>query len=411
MGTIDSTIEIDAPRRHRTQTGSESKPVARRPRIAIVTSALPPQLDGIGDHSSRLAGVMSAYADVTIYTAEGFVPDAIRGIRVVQAFDPASWPTVMNLIDAIVTTPPDWLIVQYNPFCYGRRGFNPYLARALRQVRRACPRMRLAVMIHEMYMPANSPANTLMSMYQRWQFAAITSIADLSLFSTGPWHDDYRRRHPTRCSLHMPVGSNLNLVSADREDVRVELGLPPDAIVLGTFGGHHPSRLLDRLAEVGHGLRTSGYDVRILAIGPAGPVVRAKMSNLPIIDLGSLAPDSVSRYFRAIDIYCCPFFDGVSTRRGSFFAGMQHGLAVVTTDGYHTDDGLRRLHGDAILAVPSDNSTAYMDAVLSLARDPRLRHTMGERARKGFESNYALPVLAQKWRDALELTADEAQNQ
>jgi glycosyltransferase involved in cell wall biosynthesis len=267
--------------------------------------------------------------------------------------------------------------------------------------------MRLAVMVHEMFMPANSPANALMSICQRWQFAAVTSTADLTLFSTGPWHDRYRRRHPGRRSLHMPVGSNLSVVPADRDEMRAELKLPAGAVVLGTFGGHHPSRLLNWLAEAAGRLKTCGFDVRILSIGPAGTAVRSWMSSLPVIDLGPLAADQVSRYFRAIDIYCCPFIDGVSTRRGSFFAGIQHGLAVVTTDGYHTDQGLRQLHGDAIFAVPATQPAAYMEAVLRLARQPELRQAMGQRARHAFDSNYALPVLARKWRAAIDITADD----
>jgi len=374
-----------------------------RPRLAVITSALPPRLDGIGDHSRGLAGALAAHADVCIHTVRGFAPDPIPGVQVLQSFAIEPRQSVNDLLAAVEAAPPDWLILQYNPFCFGRRGFNPYLAKTLRQIKRKFGQTSLAVMVHEQYTPANSFGNALMWMFQHRQFAAITALADLTLFSTGPWWQKYRRRHSRRPSLHIPVGSNLRVVPADRRQIREELGLAPKTMVLGSFGSDHGSRLLGYSIAAGRGLIAAGYDVCLLVVGSAGPALRSIAGDLPVIDLGPSPTDKVSRSLRAMDIFLSPFIDGVSTRRGSFFAALQHGLPIVTTRAYHTDADLLAHDGRAFQTVTASDLAGFVDATIGLAGDPAMRQRLGSGARECFEAQYSLPVLTGRWLDALQI--------
>jgi glycosyltransferase involved in cell wall biosynthesis len=258
--------------------------------------------------------------------------------------------------------------------------------------------MQLIVMVHERFMPANSPRNVIMWAYQNQQFEAVTAVADLTLFSTGPWHEAYRDKYPRRKSGHMPVGSNLPFIPADRDAVRAELNIPPEAIVLGTFGGNHPSRLWNLLAAAGRKLKSDKRDVRILCIGSAGPAVAEAMPDLPPIDLGKLPAGAVSKNLQAIDIYCSPFYDGVSTRRGSFFAGLQHGLATVTTRGYNTDGDLLNQSLGAFIASGPGSEGEFVDAVMHLANGTPARLKIAAAAKVCFEENYSAAVLAERWR-------------
>ena len=396
MSAIGLTTSVEALR-------PAPRTAARRPRLSIIAGALPPRLDGIGDHSSGLASTLAGQCEITIYTVSGFVPAEIPDVEVVQNFQAHPRRSVTRLAAAVEAEPPDWLIVQYNPFSFGRRGFNPYLPRVLKRIKRTCPQTRLALMAHEHYMPPISIRYALMFLYQRWQFEAIASLADVTLFSTGPWHDAYRRRHPDRRSCHMPVGSNVPLVAADRQEVRRELDIAAGSIVLGAFGGSHPSRLLGHVAASARALKSAGIDVDVLSIGPAGPDLRALICQAPVIDLGELPAPRVSRYLRAMDIFCSPYMDGISTRRGSFFAALQHGLPIVTTVGYHTDGELRALDGKALLAVAPQDPALFAEAALRLARDPALRQRLGRSAREYSEAHFSLPVLGRRWLDVLEI--------
>jgi glycosyltransferase involved in cell wall biosynthesis len=234
--------------------------------------------------------------------------------------------------------------------------------------------------------------------YQNQMFEAVTATADVTLFSTGPWFEAYRDKYPRRKSGHMPVGTNLPCVPADRLAVRDELKIPVEAIVLGTFGGNHPSRLWNLLASAGRKLKSDRRDVRILCIGSAGPAVREAMPDLPLIDLGKLPADEVSKNLQATDIYCSPFFDGVSTRRGSFFAGLQHGLATVTTRGYNTDADLLDQSLSAFIASGPGSESEFVIAVEHLANDVAAREKIARQAKVCFDENYSAPVLAERWR-------------
>jgi glycosyltransferase involved in cell wall biosynthesis len=400
MSTLDLTTTMNPP-----EIAVEDRPSRSggKPRLAVVCCALPPQLDGIGDHSRGLAGALAAHADVCIHTVRGFVPDPIPGVQVLQSFGIEPRQSVNDLLASIEAAPPDWLILQYNPFCFGRRGFNPYLAKTVRRIKRNFSQTSLAVMVHEQYTPANSFGNALMWTFQRRQFAAITALADLTLFSTGPWWEKYRQRHSRRRSLHMPVGSNLRVVPADRRQVREELGLTPKTMVLGSFGSDHGSRLLGYSVAAGKKLMAAGHDVCLLVVGSAGPAFRSIAGDLPIIDLGPLPTDKVSRSLRAMDIFLSPFIDGVSTRRGSFFAALQHGLPIVTTRAYHTDPDLLRHDGRAFQTVAASDLGGFVDATIRLAGDPAMRQRLGSGARECSEAHYSLPVLTGRWLDALQI--------
>jgi glycosyltransferase involved in cell wall biosynthesis len=369
----------------------------QRARIAIVATVLPPRLDGIGDHTHRLAAAMAEHADVSVFTTRGFTPDAIAGVTTRQCFAIEPRREVADLAPVLSDYAPDWVILQYNPFCFGKRGLNPYLPALLGRIKKSSPGLKLAVMVHEMWMPAATLRYAVMSLYQRWQLREIAAVADLTLFSTGPWFLDYRRKHPERACGNMPVGSNLDLADADRNEVRGRLKIGSDTIVVGTFGGSHPSRLVGHVGAAARRLRECGRDVRILSIGSAGADLKSRAEGIEVIDLGPLDAPSVSQTMRAVDIYCSPFIDGVSCRRGSFFAGLQHGLPTVTTTAYHTEPELSGQDGISLFAPRADDQPAFVHAVKRLADDAALRARIGSSGRELFEAKYDLPVLVRRW--------------
>ena len=121
-------------------------------KIHMISAALPPRLDGIGDHSAHLAAELARSSDVAVLTGAP-APDPIPGVRVRTAFaadDPAS---VWGLACPVAQDRPDWVLLQYNPFSYGRWGWNPHLPRVMRRIKRDAPGTRLALMVHEPFVP------------------------------------------------------------------------------------------------------------------------------------------------------------------------------------------------------------------------------------------------------------------
>jgi glycosyltransferase involved in cell wall biosynthesis len=375
-------------------------------RIDIVFPRLPPVLDGIGDHTACLAETLAAQACTPrVLTAQSdWRP--LSGVTVEKAFHRDDRRGVLRLVDAVSAHPPDWLLLQFEQFSYGRWGLNPFLPLAIYRIRRKTPATRIAILFHEDYMPATGPASAVMSAWQQPQFRVLGHLADIAFFSTEQRAKTYAGSFNGTNVRHLPVGSNMPTVSADRLRQRTALGIDDDTVVLGVFGSAHPSRLLSHVGAAVTACRRESTDVDVLYIGPDGDDVRSALgAEADVLDAGPLAPEEVSRHFCAMDLYLAPFRDGVSSRRGSFLTGLQHGVATATTRGPETGPSLARQHGTAFVAPPRDRRDLFVRHVTRLASSPALRTTLGEQGHALYDRRYAWPHVARRLRTALRRTA------
>lgn len=142
-------------------------PAGVPPTLALLCGGFPPQIDGIGDYTwnpsrelvaqgcSAVQVLTSTHSsdenEILPRSAAGlFSASADAEITVTRCFDPERPATLRSLRNHL-TPGLDWLVVQYNPFGFGPRGFNPWLIAALGELR-GC--IRVAVMFHETYVPA-----------------------------------------------------------------------------------------------------------------------------------------------------------------------------------------------------------------------------------------------------------------
>lgn len=373
-------------------------------RIDLVFPVLPPALDGIGDHTARLAEALSGRASVRVLTAQAEA-DAIPGVTVETAFPYPPRRGVLALADAVRATPPDWLFLQFNQFSYGHWGFNPFLPAVLYQIRRHCPNTRLAVLFHEDFLPATNWKNAMMTTWQRAQFWALGRLADRVFFSIEPWVGQYRSWFPETPTHHLPVGSNIPQVEAERTTVRRRLGLDDEPFVLGVFGSLHESRLRSHIRAAGEAVAEDTGDAVLLYIGPDGEDFRDAMRGLRVRDAGRLSARAVSRHFRAMDVYLAPFVDGASTRRGSLMTGLQHGVATVSTTGPLTDAVLQEADGEAVHLPPVSDVPAFARRTSALCRDAGRRAEMGRAGRELYEENFTFVVTSESLLRTLQSSA------
>lgn len=371
--------------------------------IDLVFPVLPPTLDGIGDHTAHLARALDDRGvSVRILTAQPSW-SAPRNITVRQAFRRGPRWGVLDLVEFYRTrSVPDWFLIQFEQFSYGRWGLNPFLPLAVRRIQRLAADLRVAIMFHEDFMPASSLKTAIMSSWQRVQFRVLGSLADVALFSTEAWADKYANWFSRTSVHHLPVGSNIPVVNADRMEERARLGIDPNTIVIGLFGSAHPSRLLTHVgAAVQHCLQRS-LDVRLLYIGADGEQVRHVVGlDTPMLDAGPLPAAEVSRCFSAMDLYLAPFATGVSTRRGSFLAGLQHGIATVTTQGEQTGQLLNSEHQHAFLAPSRSDEASFTHCVRRLVQDAEMRKELGHNGKCFYEQYFSWERLATGLSDAL----------
>ncbi|HIA04746.1 MAG TPA: glycosyltransferase, partial [Myxococcales bacterium] len=98
-----------------------------------------------------------------------------------------------------------------------------------------------------------------------------------------------------------------------------------------------------------------------------------------IIRTGFLPPDETSAALLSCHVMVMPYLDGVSLRRGTLMACLNHGRPTITT---HPATPLTQLqHGQNIYLVPPDSPQALATAVKCLRKDPYQRKMIGDGAK------------------------------
>jgi len=364
-------------------------------KIDLVYPTLPPELNGVGDHTAHLSAALADFGCQVRVITEQVHHDPIQGVSVHSAFSLQRRAGILALAEAVESTPPDWLVIQFEPFSYGHWGYNPYLPLALYRAKRAVPSLKLAVLFHEVYMFPHSVKTGIMTLSHLPQFWLTGLLADVALFAVETWADRYARWFPQTVVGHLPVGSNMPRMDADPAAVRRHLGISPDAFVVGLFGSAHPSRLLRYVDRALAPVCKARADVHLLYVGPDGAAVRRALSDvIPMTDTGPLPGTDVSRCFSVMDLYLAPFREGVSARRGSFLAGVQHGVATVSTRGRDTGGEMLKHSGTAFRLSPADDPDHFASSVATLIYDADGRARVAREGQRYYDSRHAWTTLA-----------------
>ena len=364
--------------------------------IALAYPAFPPALDGIADYSACLAAELSKRTQVSVLTGEGQVPTQIPGVSIDEAFSIARPQSVRRLMYAVRRVAPDWLILQYNPWSYGRWGLNLYLPPVVRSIKQHLPRIKIALMVHEPFVSVESWKFAIMTTWQRWQLWMLGRSADLVLFSIEPWTNRFRSWWPNKPVLHLPVGSNIPRLPLSRTDARKRSDIREHTTVIGVFGSAHPSRMLNRVQDAAKEVLRYSDDTLLLYIGSDGQMVQDVLQGIPLLDAGVLTSEEVSNHFAVMDVYLAPFTDGVSTRRSSFMVGLQHNVPTVSTAGHLTDNVLLRERDEAFFLAPVTSAKEFNAKVARLTRDAKLRSKMGAKGRRLYEREFAWNVITDR---------------
>ncbi len=357
-------------------------------RVGLIAAAYPPDLDGIGDYTWCLAGTVArqlrnAQASVCetgekrfrlpeappviVFTRIGMDHRPAKDVEVARFFDPEFPRTFAALTESIATdySNPgrqiDWIVLQYNPFSWGSRGYCPKVPRTMQRLRQIPDSPRLAVMFHETAVPKWPWRFSVMFAWQYPIFRNVCRLAEVAFVSTMRWTAQVRRAAPKLPVHHLPVGANIPLSEVSQQEARSKLGIDRDALVLGVFGGAHISRRLDWIATViGETRRRRLHRKTVLLyVGSDSDAMRGAFGTVDLMDCGALPAAMVGARLRAMDAAISPFLDGVSTRRGSVMALLQHGIPLATNQNLLTDEVFRRATPAGILVSSATSSEAF----------------------------------------------------
>jgi len=128
-----------------------------------------------------------------------------------------------------------------------------------------------------------------------------------------------------------------------------------------------------------------GYDNRcLILIGKSSTEFRLKMIaqnpdlSEQINATGQVTEDQLSCWIRKCNVMIQPYLDGISSRRTTARAALSHGLPIVTTAGFLTEDVWAQSGAAAL--VPPGNVSLFLDAVNDLLANEQKRNQMGLRA-------------------------------
>lgn len=319
-------------------------------KIGLLSGAYPPEVDGIGDYTCFLAGELSTRHEVTVFTGFQKSYSSQATVPVLGVFDPAKPASIQNLLKAVAAGPAfDRFVVQYNPFGFGPRGFNPWLPGTLSRLRKLAP---VSIMFHETYVPCESASQLAMRVWQIPQFVSLCRMGGPLYSSCCRWLPAIRRT-AGRDAVLLPVGSNITRSHLTREEGRARMSIGSQTLVFGVFGSAHPSRLMDWICEAANTAAARVPEAALVYIGADGEMLRRGMDpKIRFLDCGVLAADAVGDHLISADCILAPFVDGLSTRRGSVVAAFQHGIPVVSTSSRWTDDLLMGQEDRSIFLSP-----------------------------------------------------------
>ena len=284
---------------------------------------------------------------------------------------------------------PAWILLQYNPFSYGRWGVAPGLIRDAISMRRRTGAL-LAISIHEPWGDVRDWRSALMSAYQRAQLRSLMRVADRIIVAT----EAYGRAIGHR-AIHVPVGSNITPLGLPGVQARERLGLG-EQLVVTLFGTGHPSRALGHAEAAIAALRAQrgAGEMTVLNLGLGSPQVRLPQ-DVEVVTPGRLAPEEISLRLHASDLLLLPFTDGVSSRRTTLMAGLAHGVPVVGLSGPSTDRIFVQ-RGDALRLTPFGDPSQFARAVVDLGADEDARRALGAGGRGLYRAEFDWPIIARR---------------
>jgi len=384
--------------------------------LAVVSPTWPPERCGVADFAWWLAKSLGDHRVIRVFTREAGspVPESVPADSITMESMPRDWDFCGSRKLARDLTRGGYhsILVHYSPFLYARRGIDPWMALFLGSILSAArprsrPRPRLIVMFHEIFEPLHlGPRSFLRGSFQLVIALAIGFLAsDLVVASQERRTFLSRLLFWKRSRIHfIPVGSNIPVVAEleDRNSWRRKQGIEEDASVVAVFGLAHPSKNLQTMVDVLARLSRLKKSISLVAIGSVGAVIRNgidRMSGLKFVDLGFLDAESVSRALAAADVVCLPYVDGVSTRRTTFMACLAHGIPVVTTFGYNTEEALRT--SGACEGVDPEDVDGMVEALTRILEDPQQARDLGQRGARLYAERFSWEKIGAEFQQLL----------
>ena len=372
-------------------------------KIIIISPTFPPNKGGDSDYTFLLAAGLAEKNEVIIVTSklEDTVSEEENRFSIMRKIENWGSFDLFHILSISRRFTPELIIIQYVSFLYGRGGINFIFPLVLLFLRM---QYKVFTMVHEPFTPIGDSVKTfLISLVQRLMLFCMVLGSDKIGVSIKAWERMMERFFFWRKGdfRWIPVPSNIKIApnTPDVGDLQRFNKNP----LLVFFGSLHVTKMVEFLTASLEALIKKGYDSGLLIIGQDEKAISAYIKGLPdyigerIFCTGYCSSEDVSRYLSVSDIFLLPLFDGISSRRTTLMTALEHGIPVVTTSGFLTDDIF--LMEDFILLSPSTDKGLFVSNVVKMADDEILRKTMGKKGREAYEKYFSERLMVERYLD------------
>jgi glycosyltransferase involved in cell wall biosynthesis len=303
-----------------------------------ITAKTSPHVCGVGDYTVNLAMHLKAHYDLglDLVVEKSCLPSTapIIVFPAVEDWTPESFQTLFTqLKQARVKT----VILQYTCWLYSPKGFSLALIPFWQQ---CSQHFQTILVVHETYYwYLKYPGTWFKGIIQQYVLQQLVRHSDQVCCSSEAYIQQLSRYTQKQNKIHqLPIPSNIPpqpFSIQERMELRQSLGITPEQRQVLTLFGCYASIQQSWLTQLDRRLQALGKSVAWLLIGDAKKIDLPLYN--PIIRPGFLDAVSLSHHIQISDLMLLPHEFGISAKRTSLMAGLEHGIPVIGTKGRLTD--------------------------------------------------------------------------
>ncbi|MDC1175646.1 hypothetical protein OAT67_09620 [Bacteriovoracaceae bacterium] len=325
-------------------------------KCTIISPKFHPSKDGLSDFSTIFCQKLANFYPIKIVSNQDSMlpPSLVNTSADIYKLKNFRLLSLVKLLSSVVFSPKDFgdkLIFQYVPHMYSKKaGINLYFPLFLILLKLLRPNLKLYSFVHELWHPNCADIKSkFIHYFHKLMLFPLLCCSEKTFVSCESFYKLISEFCPIKKDRFIlcPVPSNIS--NDPSKENKITIGR--NRII--HFGSDHISKEVPKLLLILDELTTQ-YNIEVDFIGLEKPSY-FKSQNERIKFHGHLSDIKVSRFFQESYLLLAFFTDGVSTRRGSVMAALEHGCNVLTTVHESSDSLLR--NGSLLLSVNS--LTAY----------------------------------------------------
>jgi glycosyltransferase involved in cell wall biosynthesis len=374
----------------------------------MITGEYPPQAGGVSDYSCVVASGLAAAGDtVHVYAPEnpGIEP-ADAGVSIHRLPGHFGARALAKLSRSLRRNTNDRLLVQYVPHAFGFKAMNlPFCLWLFAHTRRYGGAV---VIFHEVnvgFRPGDPARYRLLDAVTKLMARLVARSAAQIFVATPVWEPLLRPYiEDGRPITWLPVPSNIAVVG---NSAQIAATRRRYVSACGPTIGHfssHPQAIAAMLRSVVPRILAANPSLTMILIGANSATFRDSLvSECPeltarVVATGALPAGELSMAIASCDVMLQPYPDGVTSRRTSMMAALEHARAIVTTQGLLTEPLWRQSR--AVALVPAADLSAFASAVGELIGDYNRRCRYGSAAKALYASRFELRHTIEALRDS-----------